>query len=139
MFYCDCVLQSAFSVVYSYYLYSLYLCFSSHVLSTSQQHRSKRLTQPPERYSPGLFFTDSGEPTTYKEAINTVDTANWQVAIESEMRSVHENKTWDLVGLPRNRRALLCYRVFRLKLTAASSSPNYKACIVAKGFRKEYA
>ena len=30
--------------------------------------RSERLLQPPERYSPGIFFTDAGEPTPYEEA-----------------------------------------------------------------------
>ena len=77
--------------------------------------RSERLTQPPERYSPGLFFTDSGEPTTYKEAINATDVAEWQLAMESEMRSIRENDTWDLVKLPKNLRALPCRWVFRLK------------------------
>jgi hypothetical protein len=35
--------------------------------------RSKRLSQPPKRFSPGLFLTDAGEPTTYREAIQATD------------------------------------------------------------------
>ena len=75
---------------------------------------------------------------TYKEAINTTDAANWQFTMESEMRSMRENETWDFVKLPKNRPALPCRWVFRLKQTAASSSHKYKAPIIAKGFRQEY-
>ena len=54
------------------------------------------------------------------------------------MHSIRENDTWDLVKPPKNRCALPFRWVFRLKQTAASSSPKYKARIVAKGFRQEY-
>ena len=63
--------------------------------------RSERLSQPPERYSPGIFFTDAGEPTSYEEASAAADSATWHLAIESEMHSIRTNKTWDLVNLPR--------------------------------------
>jgi hypothetical protein len=45
--------------------------------------RSERLSQPLERFSPGLFFTDAGELTTYKEAIEATDAASWKLVIES--------------------------------------------------------
>jgi hypothetical protein len=49
--------------------------------------RSERLSQPPERFSQGLFFTDAGEPTTYREAIQVTDAASWRLAMESESES----------------------------------------------------
>ena len=67
--------------------------------------RFERLSQPPERYSPGIFFTDAGEPTSYK-APAAADSATWHLAMESEMHSIRANKTWDLVDLPKNRHAL---------------------------------
>jgi hypothetical protein len=39
--------------------------------------QSERLSEPPERYSPGLFFTDADEPTTYREAIEATDATSW--------------------------------------------------------------
>jgi hypothetical protein len=96
--------------------------------------QSKRLSQPPERYSPGLFFTDTGEPMTYQEAMKGMDAASWRVAMESEIDSIRTNGTWDLVKLPRNRKALPCKWVYRLKQVPDSSGPKYKARIVAKGF-----
>jgi hypothetical protein len=70
--------------------------------------RSERLSQPPERFFPGLFLMDAGEPTTYREAIKATDATSWRLAMESEMNSIHANGTWDLVELPRNRKALPC-------------------------------
>ena len=58
--------------------------------------------------------------------------------MESEMRSIRDNETWDLVKLLKNLYALPYSWVFHLKLTATSSSPKYKAHIIAKGFRQEY-
>jgi hypothetical protein len=37
---------------------------------------------------PGLFFTDVGEPTTYKEAIIATDAASWKLEMESEMNFI---------------------------------------------------
>ena len=97
--------------------------------------RSERLSQPPKRYSPGIFFTDAGEPTSYEEASTSADSATGHLAMESEMHSIRANKTWDLVKLPKNRRALPCKWVYRLKETFDSTTPKYKARLVAKGFR----
>jgi hypothetical protein len=58
--------------------------------------------------------------------------------MESEMNSIRANGTWDLVELSRNRKALPCKWVFRLKQVSDSSDPKYKARIVTKGFRQEY-
>ena len=58
--------------------------------------------------------------------------------MESEMHSIRTNKTWDLVDLSKNRRALPCKWVYRLKETSESTTPKYKAKLVAKGFRQEY-
>jgi hypothetical protein len=58
--------------------------------------------------------------------------------MESEMNSIRVNGTWDLVKLSRNRKALLCKWVFRLKQVSDSFDLKYKARIIAKGFPQEY-
>jgi hypothetical protein len=85
-----------------------------------------------------LFLTDAGEPTIYREAIQAIDDAIWRLAMESKMNSIRANGTWDLVELPRNRNALPCKWVFRLKQVSDSSDPKYKTRIVAKGIRQEH-
>ena len=54
------------------------------------------------------------------------------------MNSIRANKTWDLVELPKNRRALPCKWVYRLKERFDSTNPKYKGRLVAKGFRQEF-
>ena len=60
------------------------------------------------------------------------------LAMGSEMNSIWQNQTWDLIELPKNRRALPCKWVYRLKETSDSTNPKYKARLVAKRFRQEY-
>ena len=43
------------------------------------------------------------------------------------MHSIRANKTWDLVELPKNQRALPCKLVYRLKEMFDSTNPKYKA------------
>ena len=91
--------------------------------------RSERMSQPPE-----ICFTNAGEPTSYKEASASADSAPWHLAMETEMNSIRENNTWDLVELPKNQHALPCKWFYRLKDTSDSTNPNYKARLVAKEF-----
>ena len=91
-----------------------------------------------ERYSPGIFFTNAREPTSFEEASASADSATWHMAKESEMNSIRANKTWDSVELPKNRHTLPCKWVYRLKDTSNSTNPKYKARLVEKGFRQEY-
>ena len=58
--------------------------------------------------------------------------------MESEMNSIGENQTWDLVELSNNWCALPCRWFFWFKQTSKISSPKYKDKIVAKGFQQEY-
>ena len=53
--------------------------------------------------------------------------------MQSELDSIHNNGTWDLVPFPNGRKGLPCKQVYRYKYTTNSALPNYKARIVAKG------
>ena len=61
----------------------------------------------------------------YEEASASADTATWHLVMELEMNSIRANKTWDLVKLPKNRRALPCKWVYRLKEMSDSTNPKY--------------
>jgi ATP-binding cassette subfamily B (MDR/TAP) protein 1 len=50
------------------------------------------------------------------------------------MKSLHENHTFELVKLPKGKRALKNKWVFRLKIDEHCSRPRYKAKLVMKGF-----
>ena len=77
------------------------------------------------------------EPNTYNEAIRNSDKMLWKKAMDSEMNSLKENKTWVLVDLPKNRKAIPCKWVFRIKLNSDGSVEKYKARLVIKGFSQK--
>ncbi|CAL2278326.1 unnamed protein product [Prunus armeniaca] len=54
------------------------------------------------------------------------------------MDALNKNKTWDLVPLPRGKKAVGCKWVFTLKYKADGSIDRYKARLVAKGYTQTY-
>ncbi|GKA69706.1 ribonuclease H-like domain-containing protein [Tanacetum coccineum] len=64
---------------------------------------------------------------------------NWVQAMNEEMNALYENNTWDLVELPRNRRAIGSKCVYKTKLKPTGEIDRYKARLVAKGFTKKSA
>jgi hypothetical protein len=61
---------------------------------TSVVRRSTRLSIPPERYSPSLYYlllTDSGEPKCYEEAMQVDTKKKWEQGMKEEMDSLENN------------------------------------------------
>ncbi|XXG79495.1 hypothetical protein AAC387_Pa09g0546 [Persea americana] len=101
--------------------------------------RSSRTSKPTQRYSPSLFYlllTDGGEPECYEEALQVETRARWEQAMEDEMKSLSSNQTWDLVQLPKGKKALHNKWVYKLK-EEHNGSKRYKARLVAKGFQQK--
>ena len=55
-------------------------------------------------------------------------------AIDSEMKALEENNTWELVQLPPGSKAISNKWVYRLKDNADGSIEKFKARLVIKGF-----
>ena len=101
---------------------------------------SDHILHPPNCFVPSLKYimlTDCGEPSCYKEACRMVDSKKWQLAMQSKMTTLHVNQMWDLVPLPKDKKALPCKLVYQYKLTPHDGQPKYKAQLVAKGFKQE--
>ena len=100
--------------------------------------RSTRERRPSTRYNTQeyVMLTDGGEPETYEEAINDGKQEEWLKAMQEEMKSLHDNHTYDLVKLPKGKRALKNKWVYKLKVEENSSKPRYKARLVVKGFNQ---
>ena len=56
--------------------------------------------------------------------------------MNSELNSLKENKTWDIVNLPKGGKALPCKWVFRVKTNPDGSIDKFKARLVIKGFNQ---
>lgn len=67
------------------------------------------------------------------EAIETDDKDKWMQAMQEELQSLKENQAYDLMKLPKGRRALKNKWVFKLKSEEKNPNPRYKAWIVVKG------
>ncbi|KAL5842405.1 hypothetical protein ACOSQ3_013008 [Xanthoceras sorbifolium] len=106
------------------------------VASPIPLRRSERTRQPSTRYSANeyVLLTDGGEPENFEEAMDDESKQKWIEAMQDEMKSLHENKTFELVKLPKGKKALKNKWVFRIKHEEHSSHPRFKARLVVKGF-----
>ncbi|KAH9112109.1 hypothetical protein AeMF1_013507 [Aphanomyces euteiches] len=77
-------------------------------------------------------------PKTYKAAMESGNASKWSEACKAEIKSLLENKTWDVVELPEGRKAIGCKWVFKIKERADGSIDKFKARLVAKGYSQEY-
>ncbi|CAI7792399.1 unnamed protein product [Closterium sp. NIES-53] len=71
-----------------------------------------------------------GEPATLKEALESSDAEEWKKAMESELKSIEENATWELVELPEGRKAITSKWLFKIKSDADGKIECYKSRLV---------
>ncbi|BFG36682.1 hypothetical protein CerSpe_229560 [Prunus speciosa] len=74
-------------------------------------------------------------PTKLQDALSD---QNWVDAMHIEMEALNKNATWELVPLPKGKKAVGCRWVFTLKHKADGSIDRYKARLVAKGYTQTY-
>ncbi|KAG8502779.1 hypothetical protein CXB51_000565 [Gossypium anomalum] len=109
------------------------------------KNRTKREIKPPKKYAEADLVAyalnvaedidANQEPSNYSEAISCEDSEKWMFAMQEEMESLHKNKTWDLVKLPKGKKTVRCKWVFKKKEgTPGVEEPKYKARLVAKGY-----
>ena len=48
------------------------------------------------------------EPSNYSEAVSCEDSEKWMFTMQEEMESLHKNKTWNLVKLPKGKKVVHC-------------------------------
>ncbi|CAI7771115.1 unnamed protein product [Closterium sp. NIES-53] len=66
-----------------------------------------------------------GEPATLEEALKISDAEEWKKAMESELKSIEENGTWELVDLPEGRNAITSKWLFKIKSDADGKIERY--------------
>ncbi|CAI7824058.1 unnamed protein product [Closterium sp. NIES-53] len=78
-----------------------------------------------------------GEPATLKEALESSDAEEWKKAMESELKSIEKNDTWELVVLPEGRKAITSKWLFKIKFDADGKIECYKSRLVAKRYQQK--
>lgn len=76
----------------------------------------------------------SPDPKTFREATGGLDKEAWLTAMNSEMESLLLNKVFDLVPLPKGKKAIGCRWHYRTKASEDGKPGRKKARLVAKGY-----
>ena len=84
-----------------------------------------------------MLLTNGGEPKCYEEAMESEHKNKWIVAMDDEMKALHDNHTFELVKLPKGMKALQNWWIYRLKTKENGSTPRYKARLVVKDYRQK--
>ena len=80
-----------------------------------------------------IKLVDQDEPTTYHEAMMSLDYEKWLQAMKSEMQSMYYNQVWNLVDPPEGAKVIGCKWVHKIK-----HDMTFKSQLVAKGFKQTH-
>ncbi|RXN30671.1 Retrovirus-related Pol poly from transposon TNT 1-94 [Labeo rohita] len=75
-------------------------------------------------------------PQTYQQAVTSTNSMQWKNAMDKEMKSLEENKTFTLTQLPQGKQPVGGRWVYTLKRDS-DGSEKYKARFVAKGYSQK--
>ena len=85
-----------------------------------------------------LLVIDDDIPNTFSEALRNSENDQWKFAMKKEMKSLHQNQTWELVELPKGKKAIGNKWVYTKKQRSPNQSTLlYKGRLVAKGFAQK--
>jgi hypothetical protein len=82
--------------------------------------------------------SDIHEPLSFLDAISCENKIHWENAIEEEWNSLLQRKVFVFTTLPKDKTAIGCKWVFKIKRNADGSIERYKARLVAKGYGQKY-
>lgn len=71
------------------------------------------------------------EPISFAQAVKE---RKWIEAMKEELQSIEKNGTWELVKLPKGKKAIGVKWVYKVKYKPNGEIAKYKARLVAKGF-----
>jgi len=82
-----------------------------------------------------LLAVSAEEPASLAQAQKE---ACWRRAMEEELRSIEENRTWTLTELPQGRRAIGLKWVVKVKRDEHGAVVRHKAQLVVKGYAQRH-
>ncbi|XP_075103561.1 uncharacterized protein LOC142178129 [Nicotiana tabacum] len=80
-----------------------------------------------------MLLQEENEPKHVKKAPSCPSKDKWTKTMEDELASMRVNNVWELVDLPKGRKAFGSKWVIKIKLKADGTVERYKARLVAKG------
>ena len=109
---------------------------------SGQPRYPRRERRPPLPYSPqanvasafAMMDATEVETSTVKQALAGEGAAFWRAAIESELKSLSQHDTWEVVDRPEGAKPLSTRFVFARKREEFGKVIRYKARLVVRGF-----
>ena len=100
-----------------------------------QRERNQRNTGPPKYLADYHLSTTvdyayaviTSIPLPYVEAITSPNAENWKAALDCEIKTLHDNHTWELSKLPENRSETKGRWVYTLKQGKQPGEAHFKA------------
>ena len=77
-------------------------------------------------------YCDANVPNSYNEAVESQESRNWKIAMDSEMSSLNKNKTWKLVEKPLDKKVIDVKWLYKKK-----NENTYKARLVVRGYQQK--
>lgn len=77
------------------------------------------------------------DPENIHQALKCQNSQMWIEAMNEEIKSMHDNKVWDIVPLPKGAKPVGCKWIFKTKRDSKGNVERYKARLVAKGFTQK--
>ncbi|GMP51093.1 hypothetical protein CsSME_00017460 [Camellia sinensis var. sinensis] len=104
--------------------------------------KGKRVTKKPswmtDMVAYALPIIEDNIPYTFKEAVHNAESVKWKEAMDEEISSLHKNQTWELVQLPKGKKAIGCKWVYTKKEgILGRDNIRFKARLVAKGYAQK--
>jgi len=84
-----------------------------------------------------VLLSDGSKSECFADAMENKHTKEWMKAMQEEIDSLHKNHTYELVKLPKDKKALKNKWVYRIKQEEHMLHPRYKARLVVKGFSQK--
>ncbi|KAH9666242.1 Integrase catalytic domain-containing protein [Citrus sinensis] len=114
---------------------------ASMIKASSSQQMENKTTEVLQRVefdaTPYVPVSSTSKNSSTMEVTPRVE-EEWKLAMEEEMKSLHQNQTWELVKLPKGKRAIGNKWVYTKKQGSPyQTTPRYKTRLVAKGFAQK--
>ncbi|KAL2228694.1 UNVERIFIED_CONTAM: Retrovirus-related Pol polyprotein from transposon RE2 [Sesamum indicum] len=106
-----------------------YIC--THVQTKTDIHAV--LHSPYQHKSLLTAAKNPAEPTNFNEAIKTKKRVD---AMNNEIKALEDNQTWEITVPPKEKRAIGCKWVYKLKVKQDGTVDRYKARLVAKRYNQ---
>ena len=101
-----------------------------------EPRRSKRLRISKSFGPDFVAYAFESEPQIFKEVMFTPEVQMWKEAVNSEIKSILSNHTWELANLPPDSKLIRTKWIFKRKKNLIDFD-KYKARLVAKDYRQK--